>query len=92
MPPGRPDLFLDDVIVVDEPFRGGRDPHAAGRNVRDEGVGLFEGGRIGGQARKQAVGRPRAFRLQAVTQRKRPRVLLELDHAEELRGPGSEAV
>ena len=86
VPPGRPDLLLDEVVVVDEPLGGGRDPHAAGRNVRDEGVSLFERGRIAGQARKQAVGRLRAFRLQAVTQRKRPRVLLELDHAEELRG------
>ncbi len=83
VPLGRADLLVDQVEVVEQPFRGGRDA-AIGRDRRGQQVADFEQDAfVLGQARQQPVGR--AAGRQPVRGREVLAVLLHLIGAEQLR-------
>ena len=82
VPLGRADLLLDQVEIVEQPFRGGRDA-AVRRDRRGQQVADFDqDGFVLGQPRQQLVG---AARRQPVRDREALAVLLHLIGAEQLR-------
>ena len=77
------DLLLDEMIVVDQPFRRRRDRAALVDRLGDRAIGVEQHRRVVGEPARQrmALGRLRRHRLR---DREAPRVLLEALDAEEL--------
>jgi hypothetical protein len=84
VPPGGPDLLLDQVVVVDEPFGRRGDAPAARHRIGDQGVCLAQRHLVRGEPGQEPIGDAAAGRTDLVPAREHPRVLLELAHAEEL--------
>ena len=88
MPPGGADLLFDQVVVVEEPLGGRRDPPAALHRVGDDLVRVAQHALVGPQPRQQPVRlrAPCPGRPHVVPAGQRLGVLLELADAEQL-GP-----
>lgn len=75
--PGGPDLLLDQVVVVDEPLRGGRDARAGPDRGGEQGVGVAQRELIGAQARQQVIDESAARRGELVPAGEGAGVVLE---------------
>src|SRR5690606_11472503 len=76
-----PNLFLDEVEVVEQPVGRGGDPSALSDGLGDELIGTKEGRFVFGQTRQQPVG-TRSL-VDFVRPGQRPRVLLQLVDAQQ---------
>ena len=83
MSPGRSNLLLDQIEVIEEPFSGGGDSVFRLDRVRQELAGFDEEVLIVGQPPEQSI--VRAFRAQLMGAGKRFAVLLHLLGAEQFR-------
>ncbi len=84
MPPGRSDLLLDEVVVVEQPLRRGGDSPPALERFGDRRIGLCEHVLVGRETGEQSIAlATRGTDLVQTGQH--PSVLFELTDAEELR-------
>ena len=82
MAPGRPDLLLDEIEIVEEPLGGWSDAKLAFPIARDKAVGIEENALVLTELREQKVRPP--LLINDVLRRELPRVPLELLEAEQL--------
>ena len=83
VPLGRADLLFDQVEIVEQPFRGGRDAAIGRDRCRQQAANFDQDAFVLGQPCQQLVGR--ATRRQPVRDREVLAVLLHLIGAEQLR-------
>ena len=82
MAPGGPDLLLDEIEVIEQPFARGRDPAIRRNRGRDQIVGPQQDGLAVRQPRQEPVWP--SFRIDFMPAREGPGMLLQLIDAEQL--------
>ena len=83
MPARKPHLFLDEVVVVEQPLARGGDADLVAHHPRQEGAGVLQQGGVLAQPRQQPLGH--AAGVDAMGLGQAPPMQFHLLGAEELR-------